>query len=303
MAGHELGVLEAIGAGLLQGVAIVFPISGLGHGVVVAALGHGAGADIAPADARYLYACLHLGVGLALFAYFWRDWLGVARGLVGTAARTRSHPDQRRWAWRVVLAALPGCLAVGVLAGYARPLLHHPRLAAWCLLGNGVFMVLLWWWWRRSPRAGGLSGTHRARTTRAEDAASFAAELSGQPALRIVVLGLLPVAVLVPGVSGVGVTIAAGLAWALTQEQAARVALLLLTPVLLTWGAVELPDLGNAAYDGVRTATFVAACCALVAGYLAAALSLRYFRRASLRPFGYYCVVAGAAAVWALAAN
>jgi undecaprenyl-diphosphatase len=293
-------VLEAVGAGLLQGVAVVFPISGLGHAVLAGALGNNAGADLAPANAGYLYACLRLGIGVALLAYFWRDWARVARG-IGSTFRRSARPGPRRWAWLVVLAALPACIAVAILDPYVRPLSHHPRLAAGCLAGNGLLMLLVWWWWRRSPRAGGMSGVHRARLSRAEEAETFGVELSVLPAGRVLMLGLLPIASLVPGVSGVGLVVATGLVWGLTHEQAARAALLLVTPVFLTWGGRDLPDLGAAQYSGVRTAVVVAGVVAFVAAYLTAALLVRYFRSASLRPFGYYCVLAGGAALYSLA--
>jgi undecaprenyl-diphosphatase len=295
----DLSTLEAAAGGLLQGVASVFPISGLGHGVLIGSLDNGAGADLAPADSGYLYACLRVSVGLALLAYFWRDWVRVGRGFVGTLVRGSSGPADRRWAWLVVLAVLPSTVGVLVLAPHARSLAEHPTLAAACLAGNGLLMLGVWHWFRRSPRSGGLSGTHRAPMTRGEEAEAFAAESSTLRADRMITLGLLPLVSLVPGASGVGLAICACLLWGLTQEQAARVALLVTTPLLLAWGARDLPDLGAAKFDGVRTAVLVACGTALVAAYLTTSLLLRYFRAASLRPFGYYCLLAGGAAlVW-----
>ena len=298
---HDLGVLEAVGAGLLQGVAVVFPISDLGHGVLAGSLGDDAGADLAPANAGYLYACLRLGIGVALFVYFWRDWLRVARGLAGSVTRRSSTESERRWAWLVVLAVVPGSIGIAIVAPHARSLADHPRLAAVCLAGNGLFMLFVWWWWRRSPRAGGMSGVHRAPMTRGEEAEAFSVESSSLRAQQMLLLGLLPIASVVPGVSGVGLTIAAALIWRLTHEQAARVALLVLTPVLLTWGGRDLPDLSGTEFDGVRSAVLAACVAAVIAAYLATALLVRYFRVASLRPFGYYCLLAGGAALYALA--
>jgi undecaprenyl-diphosphatase len=296
---HDLSVLEAIGVGLLQGVAVVFPISGLGHGVLAGALGDGVGADLAPDHARYLYASLRVAVGVALLVYYWRDWLHVLRGLGGAVAR-RGSPDERRWAGLLLLAAVPACVAVALLAGRVRPLLGHPRLAAAALIVNGALMLVTWWWWRRSPRAGGMSGTHRAPLSRAERAQTFVVELSTLRPARAVVLGLMPLGALVPGISGIALTLAAALALGLTHEQAAHVALLLMTPFLIVWGLAELPDLGTSAYDHVRSHLALAAVLALGAAYLTAALLVRYFQRASLRPFAYYCVLAGAASLVAL---
>jgi undecaprenyl-diphosphatase len=299
MAAHTLGVLEAAAAGLLQGVAEIFPISGLGHGVLVGSLGNGAGADLAPQHSGYLYACLRVSVGLALFVHLWRDWLWAGRGVTGAFVHRSAHATERRWTAVLTLAVLPSSVAVGVLASRARPLATHPVLAAACLAANGAVCLIVWWWFRRSPRSGGLSGTHRARLTRGEDAEAFVGELSTLRPYRLAAIGWLPVAALVPGVSGVGLAICAGLLWGLSQEQAARAALLVITPLLITWGAVELPDLGAREYDSVRTAVLVACGVAFVAAYLAVSLLLHYFRTASLRPFGYYSLLAGGAAlVW-----
>jgi undecaprenyl-diphosphatase len=296
---HSLGVLEAAAAGLLQGVAEIFPISGLGHGVLVGSLGNGAGANIAPAASGYLYAGIRVAIGLALFVHLWRDWLWFGRGVAGAVIRPSAHATERRWAALVLLAVTPAAIATAALAARARSLATHPVLAAACLTGNGVLLLVVWFWFRRSPRSGGLSGTHRARLTRAEDAEAFVAELSTLRPYRMAVIGWLPVAALVPGISGIGLGMCAGLLWGLTQEQAARAALLVISPLMLTWGLVGLPDLGAAQYADVRTAVFVACAVAFVAAYLAISLVLRYFRTASLRPFGYYSLVAGVAAlVW-----
>ena len=296
---HELSVLDAIGAGLLQGVAVVYPISGLGHGVLVGAVGDGVASQLGPQHARYLYAALRVAVALALFAYYWRDWVHVLRGLGGAVLR-RGSAAEHRWAALVLLAALPSCVAVALLAGPVRPLLAHPRLTAAALAVNGGLMLVTWWWWRRSPRAGGMSGTHRAPLSRAEQAHTFVLELSNLRPGRALLIGIMPLGAVVPGISGVALTLITALVLGLTHEQAAHVALLLMTPFLMTWGLVELPDLTGGAYDGVRRHLVLAVAVAAVAAYLTAALLVRYFRRASLRPFGYYCVLAGAAALVAL---
>jgi undecaprenyl-diphosphatase len=294
---HDLGSLEAVGAGLLQGVALVFPISGLGHGVLVGSIGGDAGSDLAPMSSGPLYPVLRVAVGIALAVYFWRDWARIARGILTSIGRVRVTTPEQRWGWLVVLASVPGCIAVALLVPRARSLQEHPLLAAGCMAGSGVFMIAVWWWWRRSPRAGGMSGTHRARVTRSEDASSFAGELSVLRVHRAVFLGLLPVASLVPGVSGMALMLAAALAWGLTHEQAARAALIIMTPSLITWGLRDLPMLRSGSFDELHGNLWLAAIVAVAAAYLATALLVRYFKSASLRPFGYYCLLAGGAAV------
>ncbi|HEV7205327.1 MAG TPA: undecaprenyl-diphosphate phosphatase [Jatrophihabitans sp.] len=290
----ELGWLEAVGTGLLQGVASVFPISGLGHAVVVGAIGNGVGRDIAPTNARYLFALLRVAVAVGLFAYFWRDWVRFAAGLVRSVRRPRRRREDDLWVPLILLATVPGCVAVAVLVPRARSLLTHPVPAALGLLGNGVVLAGVWFWWRRSPRSGGRSGSHRARITRTEESRSFAVEVAqGVRPFQAVLLGLLPVAALVPGISGVGLALTACVLWGMTHEQAVRITLIVISPLLLVWGLRELPDVTGRAFDAVRGQALLAGVVALVAAYLAAALLSRAFRRDSLGVFGAYCVLAG----------
>jgi len=298
---HDLNTLEAAAAGLLQGVSVVFPISDLGHGVIVSSLGDNAGADIAPANAGYLFAYLRVAIAAALVVYFWRDWVHVARGLVGTVVRSAASNAERRWAGLLLVGVVPSSIGVVLLRPHVDYLVKHPVLAAACLAGNGALLVVVWTWFRRSPRSGGMSGAHRAPLTRNEEAEAFAIESAVLRPARMLVIGALPLAAVVPGISGVGLAICAGLLFGLTQEHAARVALLVLTPMLLVWGLADLPDLGSSEFDSVRTAVLIACGFGLVAAYCSVALLMRYFRAASLRPFGFYCLLAGLGSLYFLA--
>lgn len=291
---HELGWLEAVGTGLLQGVGSVFPISGLGHAVVIGAIGNNVGADIAPAHARYLFALLRVAIAIGLFAYFWRDWVRFGAGLARSIARPRARRADDLWVTLILLGTVPGCIVVALLVPSARSLLTHPTLAALGLLGNGMLLAAVWFWWRRSPRSGGRSGSHRARITRTEESQSFAVDVAqGVRPYQAVLLGLLPVAALVPGVSGVGLALTACVLWGMTHEQAVRITLIVVSPMLLVWGLRELPDVTGPEFDTVRGPTLLAGAVALVAAYLAAALLSRAFRRDSLVVFGVYCGLAG----------
>ena len=290
----ELGWLEAVGTGLLQGVAAVFPISGLGHAVVIGALGNGVANDISPARATYLFALLRVAIAIGLFAYFWRDWVRFFAGLGRSVLRPGHRRDDDRWVPLLLLATVPGCIAVALLVPRTRSLLTHPVAAALALLGNGVVLAGVWFWWRRSPRSGGRSGSHRARITRSEESQSFAVEVAqGLRPYQAVLLGLLPVAALVPGISGVGLALTACVLWGMTHEQAVRITLIVVSPLLLVWGLRELTDITGREFDAVRGPTLLAGALALAAAYLTAALLSRAFRRDSLGVFGAYCVLAG----------
>jgi undecaprenyl-diphosphatase len=127
--------------------------------------------------------------------------------------------------------------------------------------------------------------------TRAEEAAAVSSELSYLPWRRALLVGLAPVAMPVPGASATGLAMVFGLARTMSHEQAVRFGLVVLTPGLLVLGLREMSD-------GPPATVLLAAGVGAVAAYLAAALLMRYFKTATLRPFGLYCLLAGSAAAW-----
>ena len=294
----HLGWLESATAGLLQGVASVFPMGGYGHAVLVSALAGDSSEQIDPAKASYLYACLHIAIALGLFAYFWRDWMHVVRGIASSVLHRRVEHGGQRWAWLTLVACVPGCVGVVKLAHVARPLDHHPRLVALLLAANGLVLVGVWLWWRRSPRAAGFSGAHRAPMSRREEAEVNSSELSYLRWGQALVVGCMPISLVVPGVSATGLTLAAGLLRRMSHEQAVRFGLVVYTPALLAWGLLDLPS--SATLSPVVGTVVLGAVIAAVAAYLAAAILVRYFKGATLQPFGLYGVVAGAAAYYGL---
>jgi undecaprenyl-diphosphatase len=84
-----------------------------------------------------------------------------------------------------------------------------------------------------------------------------------------------------------------GLLFGLSNEDAARYAFLLATPIIGAAGVLKLPDLLGSAGDGVRGPALVGALCAALTTYLAVRFLLRYFETNRLTPFGVYCVAVG----------
>ena len=295
----HLGWLESAAAGLLQGVASVFPMGGgYGHAVLISALAGEPAAPIDPTKATYLYACLHIAIAVGLFAYFWRGWAHVASGVASSLVHRRLDHGGRRWAWLTLAACVPGVVGVVELAHVARPLQHHPRLVALLLAANGLLLIAVWLWWRRSPRAAGLSGAHRAPMTSREEAEAVSSELSYLRWRQALVVGLMPISLVVPGVGATGLALAVGLLRQMSHEQAVRFGLIVYTPAMFAWGVLDLPSwsLLSPVFGRVLLGAVVAA----IGAYLAAALLVRYFKGATLRPFGLYAAVAGGAAYYGL---
>jgi undecaprenyl-diphosphatase len=108
-------------------------------------------------------------------------------------------------------------------------------------------------------------------------------------------IGTAQAVALAPGFSRSGATMAGGLLVGLSNEDAARFAFLLATPIIGAAALLKLPDLLGSAGDGVRGPAVVGALCAALTAWLSVRFLLRFFETNRLTPFGVYCVVAGVA--------
>ena len=81
-----MSALQAIILAIVQGITELFPISSLGHAVIMPPL---LGWNIDENGEGFLpfLVVMHLGTAIALLIYFWRDWLGIARGIIGQIGR------------------------------------------------------------------------------------------------------------------------------------------------------------------------------------------------------------------------
>ncbi|AEA60084.1 MULTISPECIES: undecaprenyl-diphosphate phosphatase [Burkholderia] len=252
---------------VLQGVTELFPVSSLGHTLLVPAL---IGMHIdkhAPQLLPFLVA-LHLGTALALLWYFRARWCALVRGFFASFAGRPN--DDAHMMWALIIGTIPAGLVGLLLEKKIEHVFHDLRIVAGALIVNGI---LLWWGDR----------LQRSRVHRAPEKLGFG---------RAFLVGLAQVGALIPGFSRSGLTMIAGNAAGLTTEKAAEFSFLLGTPIILAAGVLELPklfhapdQLADAALGGVLTA---------IAAYLSVRFLMRYFEgRGRLAAFGVYCVLAG----------
>ena len=142
----HLTYLEAAVVGLIQGVSELFPVSSLGHNVLIPALIGGsweADLDVASPESPYLafIVGLHVATALALLAYFWRDWVRIIGGFFSSIRDRRVETVDQRLAWMIVLATIPVGL-VGLVAEHPfRLLFGKPIVAAVFLAVNGLILI------------------------------------------------------------------------------------------------------------------------------------------------------------------
>ncbi len=278
---HPISYFQAIVLGLVQGAAEPFPISSLGHAVILPRL---FGWNIHQNDSFFLtfLVATHVATAVVLFLFFLRDWMRIFRGL-GRSLRDREiRPDDHdaRLGWLLVVGTIPAGAIGLVLEHPLRNLFASAASAAAFLMLNGILLLVFERLRRRPPRPGDYLGDSDARI----------AKLSWRQATAV---GTAQAAALVPGISRSGITMGGGLVVGLSNEDAARYAFLLATPIIGAAGLLKLPDLFGHQGDGVRGPALVGALCAALTTYLAVKFLLKYFETNRLTPFGVYCFAAG----------
>jgi undecaprenyl-diphosphatase len=280
---HPISYFQAVVLGLTQGIAEPFPISSLGHGVVLPRL---AGWHIHQNDKFFLTFLIatHLATAIVLLLFFLSDWVRIIKGLWRSLAlrEIREDDTDARLAWLLVAGTIPVGIIGLLLETPIRKLFASPAIAAAFLVVNGVALLIFERLRRRPPRAGDYLGDTDARL----------AKLSWRQAIGV---GTSQAAALVPGISRSGFTMGGGLLVGLSNEDAARYGFLLATPVIFAAAALKLPELLGKEGNGVRGPALVAGACAAVTTFFAVKFLLRFFETNRLTPFGIYCMGAGAA--------
>ena len=279
---------QAIFFAIVQGVTELFPVSSLGHAVVLPAV---LGWHLDQDSPRFLpfLVVLHVGTATALLVYFWREWLSLVLAVLGRGGTTsRSIAEHRHLIVMLVLGTLPAVVLGFIFEKWLRHLFGSPVAAAFFLILNGIVL---------------FAGERlRRRANTARDRKSL-----GQASLGdAIIVGLCQTTAFFPGISRSGVTIVGGLLVGLRHEDAARFSFLLATPIILGAAVLEIPKLlhapagtGGAAISG--GVLWVAGLVAGITAYASTAFLMRYFRSReespALDPFAYYCWLAGGLAL------
>ncbi|MDP9221304.1 MAG: undecaprenyl-diphosphate phosphatase [Actinomycetota bacterium] len=307
--GH-LSYLEAIVVGSFQGVSELFPISSLGHSVLIPALIGGSWArdlDVSAPESPYLafIVGLHVATAFALLLFFWRDWVLIVRGFATSVLHRRAVEPYERLAWLLILATIPVGVTGLLLEHTFRTTLGRPMPAAAFLFANGLVLALGERLRRKTPDP---SAESLAQPDGPEE--PLAGAHSGDAADRRLArlsyvhgtqIGTAQVLALLPGISRSGATMVAGLVRGLSHEDAARFSFLLATPVILAAGVLKIPDLFGPLGNGIHGQVLAGSAASFVSALLAVRFLTRYFQSGTLRPFAWYCLIAGAVSFVVLA--
>jgi undecaprenyl-diphosphatase len=300
---------EALVIGALQGVTELFPISSLGHSVLVPAVIGGSWArdlNVSAAESPYLsfIVGLHVATALALIVLFRRDWVRIVTGFVTSVRhRTISTADQRL-AWLIIFATIPVGVTGLLLEHLFRTTLGKPTPAAVFLTLNGLLLLGGEWLRRRTPESAPTTSTTPTGPTAPPEndgGGGVATRTDVELDTRLATLswrqgfltGAAQALALLPGISRSGVTMVAGLTQGLSHEESVRLSFLLATPVILAAGVLKLPDLAGPLGSGIHGQILAGSVASFVCAYLAAKFLTRWFTTRTLIPFAVYCLIAG----------
>jgi undecaprenyl-diphosphatase len=289
---------EAIGVGLLQGVTELFPVSSLGHSILVPALlgGHWSrDLDVSAEGSPYLNVLvgLHLATALALVVYFRRDWARIIRGLFTSIVQRRIETVEQRLAWLLIAGTIPVGIAGLALDKVFRTTLGRPVPTAIFLTLNGVVLYVT-----ERLRRGGTGRRRAGASVAAEEERLDSEELSDRRITALtfrqaIGIGAAQILALLPGISRSGSTISTGIFRGMSHEDSARFAFLLATPVISAAALLKVPSLLGSQGDGIRGQLLAGSVAAFIAGYLAVRFLTKYFETRTLTPFAVYCTLAG----------
>ncbi|WP_084477753.1 undecaprenyl-diphosphate phosphatase [Nocardia jejuensis] len=303
-----LTYLEATVIGAVQGVTELFPISSLGHSVLVAAWLGGTWTELihddeTPQDTPYLafIVALHVATALALLWHYRHDWYAVITGFMESLRTRRAETVPQRMAWLIVIATIP----VGILGPPLQHPLHElfssPLAAGIFLTLNGVVLVFGEVFRRRNAPTLAEYGRRFARHE-SRRAAFNTAELpllqadrplAALTAFDALAIGLLQAGALLTGFSRAGLTMVGGLWRGLSHEHAAKFAFMLATPAILGAGVLDLPDLIGPGSPGLSGPILLGASVSGFSSWLAVRYLERHFRTHTLLVFALYCLIAG----------
>jgi undecaprenyl-diphosphatase len=272
---------QAVILGLLQGVTELFPISSLGHSVILPQL---FGWNIHQNDDYFItfLVATHLATAIVLFLFFWKDWMRIFAGM-GRSLRDRGIAEDdtdAKLGWLLVAGTIPAGI-LGLLLEHAlRSVFASAQSASFFLILNGFLLF------------GAEALRRRAPQTAADDDTRIARQVRFPQAFFV---GAAQAIALIPGFSRSGATMAGGLLVGLSHKDAARFAFLLATPIIGAAALLKLPELAGSQGDGIRGQALVASLCSALTAYLAVRFLMKYFETRTLIPFAVWCVTFGVA--------
>ena len=276
-----ISYFQAILLGLLQGFAELFPISSLGHTVLIPAILHWQIDRSTDAFVAFL-VLTHLATALVLLGFFWRDWLKIIGGMLRSLREReiRQEDTYAKLGWLLVVSTVPAGVLGLLFQEQLQAIFGAANIVAIALMLNGAVLYGVELLKRRSVDEGPHDDT----------------KLAALGWWQAVLIGVAQSLALIPGFSRTGLAMTGGLLNGLSHENAGRYSFLLATPIIFAAAVLKVPDLFANSSAGLGEA-LAGAACAAVSAFFSVRFLVKYFETQSLKPFAIYCVAAGLAAL------
>jgi len=276
--------VQAIITGFIQGITELFPVSSLGHAILIPAwIGGSFKEFISEENKAYLLItiAMHLASSIALFLVFRKRWLNLIGGTF-TSIRKRSFQSKQFRVLSYILIATIPVGALGVIFGdYFQSIFGKPAYSAVFLTINGVLLIM----------AERLSKKYISHSSSDSDA-EIDAHISAKSA---VVIGFGQSLALFAGISRFGITMSAGLLRKLNHSVASDFAFLLSLPVIVGAAIVKLPELFTTDAKQLLGQILVGSVVSFSATYISVTFLVKWFKSKTLYPFAIYCLLFGIA--------
>jgi undecaprenyl-diphosphatase len=290
-----LSYFQATVLGLVQGVTELFPISSLGHSVVLPTL---LGWQINQSDPLFLtfLVATHFATSLVLIGFYFADWVLIVRGILRSLARWDlvKTDSYAKLGWLIIVATIPPGILGLIFEKKLSALFASPRLVAGILVLNGIVLLAI--------EIFGVSDKVIQANRQTARGDIRLAKLTWMQALKI---GVAECLALIPGFSRTGMTLGGGLFAGLDHNDAARFSFLLATPIIFSAAALKLPSLAKQVVSQHSSfgPFFIGAIMAALGTYFSVRFLTRYFKNKTLTPFAVYCIAFGLIALGLLFAG
>jgi undecaprenyl-diphosphatase len=304
----DITYVQAIVIGLLQGVTELFPISSLGHSVLVPAW---IGGDWAQLVTQYgsedssaspylsFIVALHVATAIALLIFYWSTWIDIIKAFFNTIKNRSVETSTERLAWLIIVATIPVGITGLLLEHTFRVLFAKPSAAALFLTINGLILLAGEWLRRRADARASIEAVSMSQAA-VEEVELEHAVVGGKNRSLVDlsfaeagIIGVFQTAALLAGISRSGITMVGGLVRGLSHEDAAKFSFLLATPVIFAAGLLKMPALFGPAGAGIHGQVIVGAIVAGLASWFSVKFLTKYFTTRTLIPFAVYCLVFG----------
>jgi len=266
--------IQIIVLAVIQGFTELFPISSLGHTIIVAGIlnWHNILND---KNFVNLIVALHLGTTLALLIYYRQQWVKIIKGLFLSIREGNIKYSDDAWlSWLIIVGSLPAGLIGVFFESTLKKLFSSPYISTLFLIINGLVLIL-------GDRIIKNKKKLKLRDLRLKDA---------------IFIGLFQTFALLPGISRSGITLIAGLLSGLSLEDAGFYAFMLLTPIIGAAAIIEIPPLLADPNTNIPV-IILGMCITGIMSYITTVFLAKYFKLGKLLPFGLYCITIGILAI------